>query len=221
MRKPKIFPGTRSALGVGILFLALSFAQAPAAHAETPSQFITSLGDTAISVLLDDTLTNAERVTLFRGLMVERFDLPLISRYVLGVHWRRASAEQKDEYSVLFEAFLVNVYSSRLGTYGGQTLRVNSTRTIGRDAIVATDVRGPGTPPLKVDWRVRGVAGNYKVVDIIIEGASMLVTQRDEFASVIRRSGGNLDGLLARLRQTTSSGGGRQVSRATAEGRSP
>ena len=56
-----------------------------AVQAETPSQFIASLGDNAIGVLVDDALTDGERIRLFRGLMVERFDLPLISRYVLGL----------------------------------------------------------------------------------------------------------------------------------------
>ncbi len=79
---------------------------------------------------------------------------------------------------------------------------------------MTTEVRGPGTPSVRVDWRVRGDAGTYKVVDIIIEGASMVITQRDEFASVIRRSGGNLQGLLARLRATTAPGRGQQVSQA-------
>ena len=111
----------------------------------------------------------------------------------------------------------MRIYASRLGDYGGETLRVISARAAGNDTIVTTEVRGPDRPPLKVDWRVRGDAGTYKVVDIIIEGASMVITQRDEFASVIRRSGGNLDGLLARLRASTAPVSGQQVSQADLE----
>ena len=48
MRRPKISPGARSAIGVGIVFVALSFAHPPAVHAETPTQFIMSLGNSAI-----------------------------------------------------------------------------------------------------------------------------------------------------------------------------
>ena len=201
MRKPKIFPGTRSALGVGILFLVLSFAQAPAARAETPSKFITSLGDTAISVLVDATLTDEERIRRFRVLLAERFDLPLISRYVLGIYWRRASAEQKDEYSVLFEDYLVNIYASAIGRYGGENLSIKSSHSVGKDTIVRTEVHGPRIPTLKIDWRIRGDAGNYKVVDIIVEGVSLVIIQRDQFASVIRRAGGDIEGLLLELRE--------------------
>lgn len=215
MPKSRILVGVQFAAGVAIVALILSLARPHAAQAETPSQFITSLGDTAIEVLVDDTLTDAERVESFRGLMVERFDLPLISRYVLGLHWRRASAEQRDEYSVLFEAFLVRIYSSRLGTYGSETLLVKSARQGGKkDTIVSTDIGKKGGPLVEVNWRVRNTDHGYKVVDIIIEGISMVITQRDEFASVIRRSGGNLEGLLAKLRETTSPAGDRQLRQA-------
>ncbi len=214
MRKFRIFKGIRIAALTAMVVLAFSAAHPAEAQDETPSQFIASLADNAISTLVDDGLTDAERITLFRGVMVERFDLPLISRFVLGVHWRRASSEQREEYSVLFEAFIVRIYSSRLGNYGGETLQIRSARAAGKDTIVITEIRGQGRPSLRVDWRVRGDAGAYKVVDIIIEGASMVVTQRDEFASVIRRSGGNLEGLLARLRATTAPVSAQQVSRA-------
>lgn len=217
MRKLRLLANIRIAAGVALAVLALSLAQPPAAQAETPSEFISTLGDDAIGMLTDDALTGAERVDLFRGLMIERFDLPLMSRYILGVHWRRASAAQRDEYSVLFEAFIVKIYSSRLGNYGGQTMRIKKTRAAGKDTVVSSEIGGAGTPTVRVDWRVRGEDGNYKVVDIIIEGASMVITQRDEFASVIGRSGGKLEGLLARLRATTSPDAIREVSEADLE----
>lgn len=204
----------RFAAAVAVSLLVFSLARAPVAQAETPSEFISALGDNAISMLVDDALSEDERTRQFRILMVERFDVPLISRYVLGVHWRRASAKQKDEYATLFEEFIVGTYSSRLGNYGGQTLSVKSARKAGKDIVVSTEIRGPGAPPIKVDWRVRGKEDDYKVIDIIIAGASMVITQRDEFSSVIRRSGGKLDGLLARLRQSTDPEAHQQVSQA-------
>ncbi len=217
MRKSRIFKGIRIAALTAMVVLAVSAGHPAAAQDETPSQFIASLADNAIGTLLDNGLTDAERITLFRGVMVERFDLPLISRFVLGVHWRRASSEQREQYSVLFEAFMVRIYSSRLGNYGGETLQIKSARAAGKDTIVITEIRGQGRPSLRVDWRVREDDGAYKVVDVIIEGASMVVTQRDEFASVIRRSGGNLEGLLARLRATTAPVSIQQVSQADLE----
>ena len=53
-----------------------------------------------------------------------------------------------------------------------------------------------------MDWHVRKIDGRYRVIDIMVEGVSMAVTQRSEFASVARRDG--LDGLLAILRARTA-----------------
>jgi phospholipid transport system substrate-binding protein len=55
-------------------------------------------------------------------------------------------------------------------------------------------------PPVKVVWRVSGSNNNYKVTDVMVEGVSMAVTQRQEFASVIQRGGGQIDPLLKLLR---------------------
>ena len=78
---------------------------------------------------------------------------------------------------------------------------MESSRTEGRgDTIVSTVILQRSGPPVNVDWRIRAGDDSYKVVDVIVEGVSMVITQRDEFSSVIRRSGGNVEGLLAKLR---------------------
>jgi len=55
-----------------------------------------------------------------------------------------------------------------------------------------------GGAPVGVDYRVRKFDGQFKVVDVNVEGISMLHTHRVEFASVINRKG--VDGLIADLR---------------------
>ena len=93
--------------------------------------------------MVDEGLTDEERIRKFHVLLVDRFDLRLIGRYVLGVHWRRASPEQRIEFSGLFEDYLVSIYASRLGQYGGESLSVKSPRSEGKDTIVTTEVHGP------------------------------------------------------------------------------
>ena len=202
MKKLGAFVGARAAGFALVVVFAAVVARPAAAQTETASEFIATLGDGAIQMLVAEGLTDAERIANFRGLLLEGFDVPLIGRFALGVHWRRANAEQRSEYIDLFRDFLVQVYASRLGQYGGETLRVESSRTEGRgDTIVGSVILQRGGPPVKVEWRVRVRGEKYKVVDVIVEGISMVITQRDEFASVISRSGGNLEGLLAKLRE--------------------
>ncbi len=67
-----------------------------------------------------------------------------------------------------------------------------------KDVYVKTRIERPSGPPIKATWRVRNTDGRLRVIDIMIEGISMAVTQRDEFAAVMRRNG--IDGLLEVLR---------------------
>jgi phospholipid transport system substrate-binding protein len=180
-------------------------AVAQQAQADT-EKFIASLGDRALQVLVVDSQSEAEREDAFRGLLSEGFDLRLISRYALGRYWRRATKEQRAEYAKLFEDFIVETYVARLSEYSGETLKVVSSRPDDQDTIVHSEIVRDGRPPIRVDWRVRNGDEQLKIIDVVVEGVSMLLTQRDEFASVIQRSGGNVEGLLARLREKSGDG---------------
>ncbi len=190
---------------LGVAIIALSFMRPSAALAETASEFVTILADSAIEGLADQSLSSDARVRRVYNILVEGFDLPLISRFVLGPQWGRATAEQRAEYGVLFEQFLVNTYVSRLGQYGGESFQIKGEQVVGKnkDTIVSSEIIQKNGSVIKVDWRVRGSAGAYKVVDIIFEGISLVITQRDEFAAVIRREGVGIEGLLALLRNRT------------------
>ena len=133
------------------------------------------------------------------------FDLRTIGRFILGRYWRRATRAERREFEHLFEDYIVATYAARLGRYKGETLVVGSARGDGNgDMLVNTEVIPRQGPAARVEWRVRGNAGNYKIIDVVVEGVSMVITQRSEFASVIQRSGGQVAGLLDELRKKTS-----------------
>jgi phospholipid transport system substrate-binding protein len=174
---------------------------------DNSEKFIASLGHRALQVLVVGSQDPSTRGTAFRGILDEGFDLPLIGRYALGRYWRRATSVQRREYVKLFEDFIVMTYVARLGEYSGESLRVVSSRPDDQDTIVTSEIVMEGRPSIRVDWRVRkddSDGSETKIIDVIVEGISMLLTQRDEFASVIQRSGGNVEGLLTRLRDKSS-----------------
>lgn len=166
-------------------------------------KFIEILTADAISMLTVQDISKMERADRFRRLMNENFAIKGIAKFVLGRHWRRATDAEKKEYLQLFEDLLVVTYADRFAKYSGEKLLVNESEVRGKgDALVHTImIRVDGAKPLKVAWRVRGKAGNYKIVDIMVEGISMVVTQRSEFASFIRKNGGSLGPLLMELRK--------------------
>src|SRR5262245_28400352 len=188
-----------------VLITAGSLAAAPPVNRADPVAFMNQLWGRALEVL-NNKVDPAVRQARFRQLFREDFDGPGIARFVLGRYWRGASEEEQQEFVKLFEDYVVFVYTARLGNFGGETLKVRGARSDGDGVIVSTDVISPGgAAPLRMDWRLVRDNGAYKINDVIVEGVSMMVTQRSEFASVVQRHGGQLRGLLAMMREKTAS----------------
>lgn len=190
---------TRRILLAAALVLA-GGAPAPASAAPDPAAFIKDLGNQALAVL-GPQISRAKRQARFRALFRRDFDVPAIARFVLGRYWRVATPMQQREFVTLFENYVVMAYSSRLSQYSGEVLRVVGSRVKPGGAVVYSEIVSPHhTQPVKVQWRLTRNDGQYKISDVVVEGISMAITQRSEFASVIQRHGGQVQGLLAMLR---------------------
>src|SRR6185295_1139960 len=93
----------------------------------------------------------------------------------------------------------VAAYSARLSNYSGEQFQVKDEVPAGDDTMVNSQIVRPSGPPVRVEWRVRKQSdGSLKIV-VVVEGVSMTITQRSEFASVMQQGGG-LAALNARLR---------------------
>lgn len=156
--------------------------------------------------LLNNKTDPALRQARFRQLFHEDFDNNGIARFVLGRYWRSASEQERQEFVKLFEDYVVFVYTARLANFGGETFKIRGSRSDGDGVIVSTDIISRGsTSPLKMDWRLVNDNGTYKINDVIVEGVSMTVTQRSEFASVAERNGRQAGGLIALMREKMAS----------------
>jgi phospholipid transport system substrate-binding protein len=188
-----------------ILIVVSAVGTRPAVAAADPATFIKNLGESALAQLQTDTSAQ-EREAYFRKLFVENFDVPAIGRFVLGRYWNSATPAQRDEFLKLFEDLIVQYYSGRFSEYSGEQLQVGEVRSDrpGFSTVHSSVVLPRSSETVRVDWRVREEDGQLKIVDVMVEGVSMAVTQRAEFASVIQSRGGKLDGLLEALRAKTT-----------------
>ena len=170
------------------------------AASDGPADFVKTLGERAIAVLTAEGSTPEGRRAQYRELLDEGFAVNTIGRFVLGRYWRAATPEERAEYLELFRDFVLDTYSQRLDSYAGETFAIIKSRPLdGLDTMVSTEIGGSNGPPIRVDYRVRSHKGDHKIVDVLVEGISLVVTQRSEFASVINREG--FEGLMARLRE--------------------
>lgn len=182
--------------------------EARADQAENARKFIQNLGDKAISTLADKSVTPEAAAKTFHDMLVNDFDLDLLGKFALGpTTWKAATAEQRSQYLKLFEKLVVQIYSDRFSLYHGETWKVTDAKAEDdRDTYVSGLIvkPNPSAPPVKVDWRVRNKGGRQQVIDVIVEGVSMTVTQRSEFAAVIQKNGGDLDAFIKTLQERTA-----------------
>lgn len=190
----------------GALILALVLA-APGVHAQTSerpsviqaSDFIAELVSKAAIVLAQPGQTLAQREAGLRALLRRSFEIPLIARIALGKHWRKVSDGDRAAYTEIFGDFLLRTYGSKLGAFERDKFQIADAVPRGkRDMVVETRILHGRGNPIKAGWRVRLVKGEPKIIDILIEGVSMALTQRQEFASVLSKDG--LGGLMEMLR---------------------
>ena len=191
------------------LSFALNLTVSGAVQASEPAspqgaaEFVNMLSGRVATIwaLKNENLPDTEGAVL-RDLIRVGFDLDVTSQFVLGKFWGRAKAEQRAEFKDLFAKYLVNTYASHFKRYRVDTLTViASKRVAGGDFLVQTNI-DRATDTANVVWRVRAWDSEYRIIDILIDGISLALTHRSEFASVIQR--GDLEKLLQILRKRAS-----------------
>lgn len=191
--------GARHTLVLALVFGVGWSAAAPAqTTVQAAREFVRLLGDSVIDVLKDGSLDSGGRKTALHGLFLRSFDSARMARFTLGRYWRTANADQRARYMKVFPSYVADIYAGRLSKYEGETFVILKARAVdGKRAFVNAEVRRPDGSALKVDFRVRSGPQGLKNTDVLVERISLLVTKRDEFSSVIRRS--SLDRLIASL----------------------
>lgn len=202
MKTQKFFGKSTSAI---IVLLVFSLCHAPASSALSASadEFIREVGNAAIQSLTSKELDDQQKQDRFRKILKQKFKIKLIARFTLGPNWRRATKEQQEEYKILFEDFIVMVFAARFRDLSGENFSVGKVRDLNaRDKLVDSQLVLKDGSIIPVHWRVRG-GDSFKIIDVLVEGVSMAITQRDEFAAIIDQRGGEIEGLLAALRKKT------------------
>lgn len=170
------------------------------ADASAPEQFIHKLADRALGLVTDKASDMAAKRERFDVLLTDTFDMEGIGRFLLGRYWRLATPEEREAYLKAFKESIVYTYTARFDDYAGQKLAVDGSREDGQFVLVNSRiVDSKGGSDVRVEWRLIRQGDSYKVVDVVIEGVSMSVTQRQEYASVIQSNGGEVKALIKAL----------------------
>jgi len=131
--------------------------------------------------------------------ILPHFDFEVMSKSVLGKNWREASKEQQGQFVAEFRTLLVRTYASALAKYRNQTIEYKPLRAEPGDTrvTVKTQIVQPGGPPLPVDYTLKLLGEAWKVVDVSIEGVSLVTNYRGQFSNELKQT--DMSGLIQRI----------------------
>jgi phospholipid transport system substrate-binding protein len=174
---------------------------------ESPASIVDDFGAHALAAMRNGN-TEAARQWQFRLLYRQYFDTQACARSALGSYWLNATAQQRQEFIDRYEDYVVVGYSLPLGQLGGESFTVLGSQSDNGAVVVMTRLnRGDGAAPIEFDWRLSPTGNGYKVTNVIVSGIDMASLHRSDMVSVMQRNDGQMQILLAALRDKNASNG--------------
>lgn len=198
----------RLAFVVATLTMAMSSALAAPVP---PDVLVKQTVEEVLSIIRTDEKVQAGDVNRIAEIMEQKiaphFDFPRMTRLAVGRPWRQATPKQRSELISEFRTLLIRSYASAFTMFRAiyveyKPLRASSDAT---DATVNTLIRLPGgAQPISVDYDMQLTDAGWKVFDVRIDGASLIINYRNIFSQEIQRGG--IEGLLNSLKQKNAGG---------------
>ena len=171
---------------------------------EQSKYFVENLGKQVIEKVSNVNLSESERIVNFRNLYLDSFDNYYISRFVLGRYWKRLDSNMRKQFVESFNDYIVTTYAPKFKGWEG-TFKATDSLLENNYYNVKMNVLNKDGPTLKFMWKIYlDKNKNFKILDVNIDGVSMLVTQRAEFMSVIKNNPKGVIGLIEAMEKKTS-----------------
>jgi phospholipid transport system substrate-binding protein len=186
-----------------LFFLVIFFSSIAKVYSIEPDIFVQSTVNRA-SEALNNKFSKEEKIKRLKEIASETVDINGIGYYTLGAYRKNINEDQKKEYSNLFEQYFLKSFASRLAEYSNPEIEVlskkklNENYTMVSSILVGTDQR----PEVKIDWRIYTKNPETPLIrDLIIEGLSLVRTQKEEFSSIIQSNDGDINALFSTLKE--------------------
>jgi len=178
----------RRTLAAAVLgVLALSGAAAAAANG--PRDVVVTTTDGVIKILKDSSLSRDAKRDRIEEVVYANVDFDTLSRLVMARNWKSLTPEQQTDFEAEFKKHLSVTYSRNIDSYRNEGVKVVAEREEARgDRTVQTKIvrsDGGGANDISVDYRLREKDGRWYIIDVIVEGVSLVANFRSQFQDII------------------------------------
>jgi phospholipid transport system substrate-binding protein len=164
-------------------------------------KFVGNIADNIIKVVKNQGTSKDYKANKLLKIIKTNFDTPWMSKFALGRDYKTLSSSDKKKYKKLYEHYLRNTYFPILMKYNNESYNITKVvKTAANHYTVAVRIMKPGRSPIDMDYTVKYQGGEYKLLDMSIEGVSTIFTQRSEFSTILKQSG--TDALFKKLSET-------------------
>tara|TARA_B100000575_G_scaffold75385_1_gene58846 strand:- start:199 stop:801 length:603 start_codon:yes stop_codon:yes gene_type:complete len=169
--------------------------------------FLEKLGREVIEKVSNVDITDTQREVNFRKLYLASFDNYYISRFVLGRYWKTLDKSVQKQFVNSFNNYIVATYAPKFKGWEG-TFKAVDSQIENNYYNVKMNIINKEGPKMQMMWKLYVNKNNkFKILDVNLEGVSMLVTQRAEFLSVIKNHPQGVSGLIDAMNKKTQAVG--------------
>lgn len=188
-------------------------------HAETDSATFTQVAsspDVLVEAVVADVFAaikakKADPAALERiaeTLIAPHCDFERMTSFAVGKAWRTATPKEREDLVREFRALLLRLYSGTLNAHVDYTYRIigRPAASSATDATVKVEFRkasGSTSSPTVINaYLEKGTDSRWRIVDISVDGVSLLLSYRSGFQQEIKNGG--ISGLIEQLRKKNS-----------------
>lgn len=181
--------------------LVLALPGTAAASAAARAQGVVEKLAAEMTQLINSGRSEQQLYAEFEQILARYADMPAVAASVLGQPWRGLTDPQKQTFVAAFQRYLSRRYGRQFNEYRDARIAVGGARDAGKSGVlVQTAVLRPGKETIGVDWQISERSGTPQVVNLIIEGVSMLANERAEIGAMLDAQSGSFERLVSQMR---------------------
>lgn len=183
----KLCRGLLAAVGLAAL---LPVATAVAADGSAPRAVVDQTGQAVIAILKDKAIPKDQKRVKIEDVVAEHFDFDTLSKLVLARNWKKLTPQQQKEFVREFRTHLSVTYGKNIESYNDEKLVITGDREEKRgDWVVKSIIDRTTGEDIKVDYRLRQKDGKWMMIDVIVEGVSLVANFRSQFQDIVSKQG--------------------------------